>query len=204
MALLEGYVWGLSLCLLLGPVFFTLLKSSLQYGTVAGLATAGGILLSDIACVLICYTGSISFFQQTNSQFWIALIGAALLMTLGLKYIFKPNLDTEKELSLNSHHYFSFFAKGFLVNFINPFVFLVWLGIMAFAKAKYSISINLYLFLSAVLSGILTTDVLKVFFAQKLKTVIQPAFLTKLYKVIGFLLLIFASRLLWFAFFYNN
>ena len=59
-------------------------------------------------------------------------------------------------------------------------------------------------FIAAVLSGILTTDVLKVLFAKKLKPFIQPHLLAKIYKIIGVILLVFASRLLWFAFFYKQ
>ena len=200
MAFLKGYLFGLSLVIFVGPVFFTLLKSALNYGTWAGLATAGGIILSDIACVILCYTSSIAFFQSTDTQFWIALASALILMSLGIRYIFKPKLDTGEELTFSSFQYVSFFAKGFLVNFVNPFVFLVWLGIITFAKAEYANAYQLGVFLAAVLSGILTTDVLKVLFAQKLKPFIEPHQLTKIYKIIGIVLLVFASRLLWFAF----
>ena len=200
MAFLKGYLFGLSLVIFVGPVFFTLLKSALNYGTRAGLATASGIILSDIAAVAICYTSSIAFFQSSHTQFWIALAGALILMGLGIRYIFKPKLDTGEALTFSSFQYFTFFTKGFLVNFVNPFVFLVWLGIITFAKAEYLDAYQLGAFLAAVLSGILTTDVLKVLFAQKLKPFIQPHLLVKIYKIIGVILLVFASRLLWFAF----
>ena len=38
---------------------------------------------------------------------------------------------------------------------------------------------------------------------KKLKPFIQPHLLAKIYKIIGVILLVFASRLLWFAFFYK-
>jgi putative Ca2+/H+ antiporter (TMEM165/GDT1 family) len=55
----------------------------------------------------------------------------------------------------------------------------------------------MYAFLGAALLGILTTDSLKVMFANRVKKLLQPAILIKLYRGTGILLVAFAGRLVW-------
>jgi threonine/homoserine/homoserine lactone efflux protein len=86
-----------------------------------------------------------------------------------------------------------------LVNFVNPFVFLVWISVIGLARGKYGAGQELWIFLGAALLGILTTDTLKVIFADKIKPLIQPKFLLRAYQVIGIVLIGFGIRLVWFA-----
>ncbi|MBQ0740572.1 LysE family transporter, partial [Aquimarina celericrescens] len=69
MYLLEGYAIGLGMIIFIGPVFFLLLHSSIQYGSKAGVAVALGIIFSDIVCVMLCYFGLSSFILVPQHQF---------------------------------------------------------------------------------------------------------------------------------------
>ncbi len=197
MAFLEGYGIGLAMVVFLGPVFFTLLKSSLQYGFKGGISVALGIFTSDILCVMLCMYGAVSFFKNPDNQFFLGIGGSIVLFALGLKYLLRPTLYNENEVSFKSHHYSAFFAKGFIVNFVNPFVFLVWIGVIGLARAKHESTADVVTFVSGALSGILTTDTLKVIFAHRLKALIKPKLLTNIYKVIGIVLIIFGIRMVW-------
>ena len=204
MAFLDGYLWGLAMVVFIGPVFFTLLQGALQYGFKSGFAVALGIFISDVVAVAICYLGAgtaESFFKNTSNQFYIALMGAAILLGMGLKYLIKPSLKTEAQIELKTADYLSFFIKGFLVNFVNPFVFLVWISLIGFKSVKYDFESDLFIFLTAALLGILTTDTLKAAFAHKIKDFLKPTFLLWTYRVIGGLLVIFGMRLLYNAFY---
>ena len=200
MAFLEGFGVGLAMVIFIGPVFFTLLKSALNYGFWAGMMVAFGIFISDVVCVALCSFGAIPFFKNAENQFYLAVGGSVILFGLGLKYLLKPNVNVDAELKLHAGHYTAYFTKGFLVNFVNPFVFLVWISVIGLAQGKYGAGQDLWLFLGASLLGILTTDSLKVVFADKIKRLIQPKFLLRAYQVIGVVLLGFGVRLLWFAF----
>ena len=199
MAFFEGYVIGLALIVFIGPVFFNLLKSTLQYGIVSGLWVAFGIFISDVVCVLLCAFGAAAFFKNQNNQFLIGTIGGVILILLGFKYLLFPMIKTKEEkLTLNTSDYFGFFAKGFLVNFVNPFVFLVWLGIIKMASIKYGgFNQDLGLYLSGALLGILTTDSAKAFFANRLKVLLNPDFLCWVYRSIGVLLIGFGCRMIY-------
>lgn len=199
MAFLEGFAVGLAMVVFIGPVFFTLLKSALNYGFWAGMMVALGIFISDVVCVALCSLGAIPFFENTENQFYLALGGSVILFGLGLKYLLRPNINVDDQVKLHAGHYTAYFTKGFLVNFVNPFVFLVWISVIGLAQGKYGAGQELWVFLGAALLGILLTDSLKVIFADKIKPLIQPKFLLRAYQIIGVVLIGFGIRLVWFA-----
>ncbi len=199
MSFVEGYLWGLGMIIFIGPVFFTLLKSALNYGFWAGMMVAFGIFVSDVVCVLLCSYGAIPFFENPLNQHWLAVVGSVILFGLGFKYLLKPNVNVDTDLKLKAGHYTAYFVKGFLVNFVNPFVFLVWIGVIGLAQRKYGVGQDLWLFLAAALLGILTTDSAKVIFADRIKALIKPKFLLRAYQVIGIVLIGFGIRMIWFV-----
>jgi len=200
MAFFEGYGVGLAMIVFIGPVFFTLLKSSLQHGFWGGMSVAFGIFISDVVCVALCSFGAIPFFKNPDNQFWLALFGSVILIGLGLKYLLKPSFYTHSNgTETQSHRYPTLFTKGFLVNFVNPFVFLVWIGVIGYGRSKFGLSADLAIFLSASLLAILTTDSLKVVFAHRIKNLIRHDFLLRAYQVIGIVLIAFGIRMIWYV-----
>lgn len=199
MAFLEGFLLGLGMIVFIGPVFFTLLKSALSYGALVGFIVALGIFISDVVCVILCSFGAIPFFESAQNQFWLAIGGSVVLFGMGLKNLFNPNVDLNTDLQLTAGHYTGYFAKGFLVNFVNPFVFVTWISIIGLAQTRFGSGIDLWFFLGAALLAILLTDSLKVFFAHRIKKVITPNFLRRASQGIGLVMMCFGLRLLWFA-----
>ncbi len=194
MALLHGYLLGLGFVIFLGPVFFYLLKSTLDGGFLSGLSVALGIVFADLVCIIICSLGAIAFFENSKNQFWIGIVGGFILLALGLKFIFKPQISTEvakEKIKLSKANYVAYFTQGFLINFINPFVFVVWIGVIGVAKAEYGSSTNFFMFLGAALVGIFSTDLLKVLSAHRIKKFLSPSHLINIYRVFGVILLIF-------------
>jgi threonine/homoserine/homoserine lactone efflux protein len=194
-AFLHGLGFGLLMMFFIGPVFFYLLQVSLQHGTRSGMAAAIGIFISDITAVVLCYFWAIKLFENPASKFWLSLVGGIILVFFGLGYIFKPKLPAANQATFKKADYAGFFTKAFLINFVNPFVFAVWTGMIGLAKSTYPSNNQVIVFMSAALLGIITTDSLKVFGSKYLKRVIEPHFLRKLYKGIGVLLIGFSIRL---------
>lgn len=204
MPFLEGLVVGFGLAFLIGPVFFTLLQASLRHGVWSGLAVAVGIFISDIVCVAICALGVATLLQEEQNQAYLALGGSLILIGLGLKYLIKPNISTNVDEKIGAAGYLGYAIKGFLVNFVNPFVFFVWIGIIAVGSSKYSLGGDLKFYLAGTLIGIFSTDTLKAVLAHKIKRFIKPKILTGLFRIIGFCLVAFGGRLIYFGFTHLN
>ena len=198
MPFLEGFLIGLGTVIFIGPVLFTLLQISLDHGYKAGLSVALGIIVSDILIVALFYLGLIDFFTDEAVQFWLAIAGSAILFGLGLKYILKPYTPKPVVTKPSLANISVSFSKGFLVNFVNPFVFMVWLSIVSVAKEKFDAETDVQVFLVASLVGIFATDALKVLLAGKLQKILNPKFLKKLFRLIGLILIGFGIRLLFF------
>ncbi len=201
MSFLEGYGIGLGMIIFIGPVFFLLLNSSLQYGKKAGLAVALGIIFSDFICVGLCYYGFSSFISIEKNEFLIGGIGSVIIFGLGISYLLKK-IIIDTNVTINSRSLKVFFLKGFSVNFFNPFVFAVWIGVYNYGMHKYSSTESLLVFVFAVLTGIFTTDVLKVFLSEKLKKFISPKRLILFFRITGILLIVLAFRLFYLVWYY--
>ncbi len=196
MCLINGFFIGLGMIIFVGPVFFTLLQAAFQFGFKSGWAVAWGIIISDVLCVILSEMGFRAFFESAQNQFYIGIAGGFLLLGMGLNYLLNPKLAAKTEISLTAMDYAGFFTKGFLVNFVNPFVFLVWISVIGQASSNGYKGQELYLFLLAALLGIFLTDSLKAYFAHKIKGWMNADRLKILYKVVGSLLCIF-GMILW-------
>ena len=195
MALFTGLLLGLGTLLFIGPVFFYLIKSTLESGFKAGIFVALGIILGDILCLLIALYGSNDFMTRPTFVLWASIIGGTLLLFMGLKYVLKPNLDTTVKGRLQRSSLLVYGINGFLINFVNPFVFAVWFGFVSYTKALYDNGTAVFS-LVITLSVIFSTDVLKALFAERISWLIEPQKLKNIFRVFGALMICFSIRLL--------
>lgn len=190
----EGLGFGLATAFLIGPVFFTLLRAALDHGKAGGLAVAMGILASDIVVLFICRTGLLALVHTNILEAYIALAAGCILVGLGIWYIAKPHPKEETRGRLGRKNAIGLMTTGFLVNFVNPFVFMVWTGFTLHAAAVHSAPQSEFVFLFAILLGIFLTDLGKAWFAPLLKRLLVPEKLKVLYRWIGIAMLVFSVR----------
>ena len=191
----KGVLAGLSMLLFIGPVFFTLLKSALQHGIKTGVSVAFGIFISDVICVLICYSSLSLLVNNPINNSILSIAGSIILFLLGFKYVIRSNKLTSQKIMVTKSSLGKNFFKGFLVNFVNPFVFAVWIGLISFAENEFNQEVYIILFLTTTLITILITDVIKAYLSQYLKSLLNPKYLNLTYKVIGVIFILFAVRL---------
>lgn len=194
MPILEGLGYGVITAFLIGPVFFTLLRAALDYGFWGGASVALGIITSDILVALICKTGAVALFEGNVNDGWLALAAGIILAVLGVWYALNSNVNKDQEVRLGSKNAVGLYTAGFLVNFINPFVFVVWTGYSLRATTGHAADHNEWLFLISILVGIFLTDLLKSALAPKLRKLLAPHLLKKVYRGIGIVLLLFSIR----------
>lgn len=198
MPIVTGLLLGLSTLLFVGPVFFYLIQIGMQIGFKAGLSVAIGIILGDIICVFLAIYGVGEYLENETVQYWFAIIGGIILIILGLKSIFVQSKINLNITNITSTNYFKIAFNGFLINFVNPFVFAVWFGFYSILTNKYESFFDVNLALTFVLVTIFFTDILKALFAQKIKKFITPSFYSKFSKAIGLAMIFFGIRL-WFS-----
>jgi threonine/homoserine/homoserine lactone efflux protein len=200
MVILTGILLGLSTLMFIGPVFFYLIKSTLEYNKKAGIAIAIGIIIGDIICVILAFKGAGIFFENPENQKWIALAGGIILLGMGIKYILKPSHNINKHGKFKAKSLWMYGINGFLINFINPFVFAVWISFLSINKAKFNDESSVIISLTVTLITIFLTDCLKAIFAHKLKNLIKPERLKVMFKVFGIVMVLFSIRLLYMVF----
>jgi len=134
------------------------------------------------------------------SQRCLGSVAVIILIALGVHYLFKkttlPNLNS----TLNTSTLFASFSKGFLINFVNPFVFLVWISLITYARTKFHHSGNFIIFFSAILTGIFTIDVLKTMLANKVRSFLTVKNIRITHRLTGIILLAFALRTAWYVY----
>lgn len=199
MSFIQGFLLGLTTVIFFGPVFFTILNGTLQYGTRAGIIVSVGIVISDLVCVLLCSLAA-PIVTSPQANFWLALIGGLVLLGMGIKYLIKPIKYSGDQLNLNSKQSLQFFIKGFIVNFSSPFTFAYWLGAVAYSNNNYTSITDVVLFVTSALLGIFFIDVLKVILAKYLKKIVQPKTLKVISILCGIVLIGFAVRMGWYIY----
>lgn len=194
MSFFDGSGYGIATALLIGPVFFTLLKAALDHGARGGVVVAFGIIASDIVVVLICLSGLAPLLEQFSSGRLVAMGGGVILLVLGIRYIVRPVVQVERPIGITSRTTVGLFISGFLVNLLNPFVFVIWIALFVHARNAHGDGHGLYSFLLGTLSGIFLTDIGKAYLAHRLRPLLEPRILKRVYLAIGVALLLFSVR----------
>ena len=73
--ILSGILLGLMLAMLIGPVFFMVINTSIKQGFIQAAMFAVGVLISDIIFATITYYGSALIFYLKKYDHVIGLIG---------------------------------------------------------------------------------------------------------------------------------
>jgi threonine/homoserine/homoserine lactone efflux protein len=88
-AIISGIGIGLVLTFITGPVFFALIKTSIERGFHAGVALALGVVSSDVVFVGAILFGSQMFDITAQTKIIAGVIGSLILLAVGIYYIFK-------------------------------------------------------------------------------------------------------------------
>jgi len=199
--ILKGVAFGAVLAMIIGPVTFSLVQTSVESGFISGIFMAVGISISDFAYVILSYLGVTQLAQNDNFSFYLALLGGLILITFGvvsfLKGRYRGNINQSKN---NNKNFFKQIIKGFLINGFNPFAFIFWIGAMSLATVEYGYSgSQLRIFFVVVLITVFITDVTKSYLSNKLRQIINLRFVKVMNSIVGFILIAFGIRLIYLA-----
>ena len=170
----EGIKLGLLLSMMIGPVFFALLTTSMDHGFKQAAILAFGVLMSDLVYVISTYFGVHFLSQFPLIEKSLGYLGGMILIGFGLSYIRKKETNAqERETKPVSSS--KSFLKGFGINGINPFVFLFWISIASMVTVKESWEASqISLFYGALLLTVFGIDLTKGFLASQLAHLVTP------------------------------
>lgn len=199
---LNGIVSGIVLAFLIGPVFFTIIQTSIERGFWCGVFVAIGVSLSDAFYILISYLGLIQFMEANKFGQYLAYGGGVVLLLFGLYYLLIKSrklseFDPKQE---KSKSWLRLVAKGFVINGLSPMVLFFWLATVGVATTQlgYTRNQDAFVFFASIVATVFVTDIIKAKLADKLRLLMTPQVIRAMNFVLGIVLVIFAGRLLLF------
>lgn len=166
-----GFSYGIGLSLMLGTVFFALIKFGLSNGYKAGLAISSGVIASDILFILLAFwfTKRSNELIQANQQ-WVLLIGGIFILFFGLIGFFTKIEPKDHTAPSHSINLFRLVVLGFTLNVTNPVNFFAWVAIQSILVTKAYSDVMQITFLMASLIAIGMVEVTIATLAKKAGT----------------------------------
>ncbi|MBL7856842.1 MAG: LysE family transporter [Cyclobacteriaceae bacterium] len=199
----KGVISGIVLAMLIGPVFFTIVQTSIERGFWSGIFVAIGVSLSDAFYISLSYLGIYQLFDKGNFREYLAYFGGGFLFLLGLYYLLiksrKLNqLDPEK---IHARSPVRLITKGFIINGLSPMVLIFWLGTVGIATTElgYDTPGKIIPYFVTIVLTVFTTDVIKAKLADRLRLVLTPKFIRTMNFILGIAFVIFGGRLILYA-----
>lgn len=194
---LQGIGLGLILSALAGPIFFSIIQTAMTRGIIPATVLAGGQWVSDFVWIAAAYFGLLAVGDIKEYDFAMGMAGGLMLMLFGLGLFFsKKNIDSDSQ-TVTGLHYSGLFAKGFLINTLNPTPILFWLSLTSSSFAQGHPSIYTATLCFSVMLVVIGTDMAKIFLAHKIKPLLKPHYLVYLRKAAGVALVAFGLMLMW-------
>ncbi len=207
--LIQGILLGFTIAVLVGPAFFTLIQTSIHRGFKSGVFLAIGIFLSDLTLILVIslFTlgifgafDSIQFLLNPTNKIYFAFIGGIILIVFGVftftRSITSFSNNDDDENNGKKPGYLTFILKGFFLNIANPILIIFWMGVTSGVisgaePGTKELLKHFFTFFTGALVTIFSTDILKCFIANKIKSYLNPKILVIINHTIGVLLVIF-------------
>lgn len=209
----DAIVFGLTLAIVLGfgPAFITLIQTSIHRGFRSAAWFAAGVFLNDILMVSLCVLTSIQVVANNNREMFFFSLGAGIILVLfGIftytKKVKEDNFKSIKErtdeiIDENRENFkkdddtprwFVFFGKGFVLNILNPFVWIFWFSTVAITAGNMGGNkLKILLFFAIVLGTSFGCDLLKAKGASFLKKFFNAKRIRIMNRIIGWGLVLF-------------
>ncbi len=216
--LLLGIVCGIALSLFFsfGPAFFTQIRTSIQYGFQKSYPFALGVSAGDIIIVFLILTvlKNADLYNVVHNV-WVASIGGGVMILMAVYFFRKEVTSLEDYEGKGSRIKFrskdgeprrrSIFFQGFLINFINPTIWIYWISVITLITGELNMTVfERYVFFFGVMGATLGMDIMKCKLASMLQRIITAKVLNVTNKVCSVILFCFAAYLIISMIVYQN
>lgn len=194
----QGLLTGVVLSLMLGTVFFSLIRNSIEFGYKTGIFIAAGVIICDVMFISLALLSSGFAVFLKDYQNTISTVGGLILMAMGAYMFFKSKpASTEGKAFVSSKSSVLFYmGNGFLLNVLNPVNFFSWLAISSVLTIEYSYNMNQQLvYFSACLFSIFTVEIGIAYFASKLKKWMTDKVIQRINQISGIVFFLLGLKL---------
>jgi threonine/homoserine/homoserine lactone efflux protein len=197
----DGVKVGLILSLMTGPLFLALIQAGLERGFRAGTMVGAGIWSSDILFITGVYFGLSYVSSFVSGQLFslvLGIIGGVLLITFGVgSLLIRREINLGDPVAVSGAGWLSLWLKGFLINTVNPFTFFFWIGIAGVVVVDGGLQQHeAFSYFAGIMTTIVSTDILKVALAKRIRRLLQPKHLRWMRRIAGLGLILFGIALL--------
>lgn len=189
-----------------GPAFFALINTGLKHGYKTGALLAVGVVVSDfilsMLIIILVHFGATNLIHDEKSQRFMGLMAGIVLLVFGAVHFRQPIPNKQDAPDLIAPSGRQMVLKGFLLNCLNPAVWLLWLGNVTAVRKTLNYSIvKMIVYFSITLGLVLLVELAKVYAANKLTQVLTPKTMYIINIITGSLLVIFGLVLVYNHFF---
>lgn len=192
----------LSVVVNMGPAFITLVQTSLHRGFKSAAWFISGVILNDAMIISIYILTSVQVVMRSQLEVTLFSIGAGIILVLFGIFTFRRKVE-EKESLLEKRtneilekeedkpSWLLMLGKGFVINLLNPFVWIFWFSAVAVvAGSMGGNKVSTIVFFAIILGTTLTFELLKAWGAAKLKVFFNPKRTTIMNRCAGILLVV--------------
>ena len=188
----------------MGPAFITLVQTSLHRGFRSAAWFVTGVILNDAMVITICILASVQIVMKSSFEAALACIGAGIILMLFGIFTFRKKVQDQKardefiEKRTNEvikkqdkkPAWFVFLAKGFVLNILNPFVWIFWFSAVAMVAGNMGGNrLSTTVFFTIILGTTWFLELLKAWGAAKLKKFLDAERTTLMNRIAGILLM---------------
>ncbi|MBL4604283.1 MAG: LysE family transporter [Flavobacteriaceae bacterium] len=193
----NAVLFGFALSFMIGPVFFMLIQTSILKGARAAIAFNIGVILGDVAFIVIAYYGSRHLLEKIKDDPRLFFIGGLILVVYGaITYLDKSGKkEAEAQTSINipvNNNYLKLMLKGFFLNFINIGVLAFWLGLIVVIGPTLDMNpTSIFYYFAIIIVSYFVMDLGKIVLAKQLKSKMTPMVVYRIKRIMGILLIVF-------------
>lgn len=181
----EGFLTGITLAAMIGPVTMVILKYGIQANRVAGLWAATGTWVSDLIFIAFTFwtTASLAHWtEQSSVRLWIYILGGFALLFFGVMMTFSKKPAVHDNVEIAGSGYVKAFFSGFFVNSFSPFTLFFWVGAAVFLHLQQGNPIWYYI---GVMTSLALGDFAKAWLAPILTRWIHEKYIMHVQLVAG-------------------
>lgn len=188
---------GFILSLMLGTVFFSLIRNSITYGHKTGIYIALGVVICDVIFI------TLALLSQPFADFLnlykrpISIGGGVLLSLMGIWMFIKSNPKIKEGKELKAGNAFYYIGNGFLLNALNPVNFFSWLVVSSYLTIEYDYTLaDKSIFFMACLLSIFIAETGIAASASKLRRWVTPTVLKRINQISALVFIGFGLKLI--------